>query len=604
MSDIYASLGVSPRKKRARVSSDDESTLTPKKLRIAPPTPPKSAQKSTKLTSFALPPHLSRLNTIQTALQHALSHALATCAVSPSSDTGIVRNVLNHMSIVTYAGLTTKFDTDALRRLCWIWEWDGRAVPDVKGKARAAEDENPFLDSPVATPPKEWTRGSMGLVISPTTHYSKSAGKRVPVYGLGIEVEMDIDKGMGGGMAAVARWTADADKRRAEFRSKLESWVKLHPNTTPVPDVPLADLPELPNNTVKASSLTRVLASASPKGAAILANMVPSSPTSPTKSPLKSPVKRSSAAREFAVPFPVSKTPSKEASPSKSAVLFPQTPSSRHKRADPLAGLLTPQTPARKRLEIEGSDSLPTTPVHQRGANAETAPPTPSTSRRQALYDRVRLKSLTSTPVKAKSSEVAGGKLTKDQIQKMGQEEIRRRCLLGRLGGVAESTWMLFSCPVGSTSTPTTRKRKALPASEVASAIIKSSPVPMSTSEASESLKLLTTLCPFFLKRLDIGGEEWLEMPPTVSSSDSAESPSKQGAPSSPTKPSGSKLVPPPSPGARLFGGGLVPPPSPGSKRLDSAEEVLTRSPRRVKREAGGLREVREIIRRELELQD
>jgi hypothetical protein len=35
-----------------------------------------------------------------------------------------------------------------------------------------------------------------------------------------------------------------------------------------------------------------------------------------------------------------------------------------------------------------------------------------------------------------------------------------------------------------------------------------------------------------------------------------------------------------------------------------SAEEVLTRSPRRVKREAGGLREVREIIRRELEIQD
>jgi hypothetical protein len=136
------------------------------------------------------------------------------------------------------------------------------------------------------------------------------------------------------------------------------------------------------------------------------------------------------------------KTPSKEVSPSKSHISFPQTPSSRQKRLDALAGLLTPQTPARKRLESEGSDSLPSTPVHQRGVDAETAPPTPSTSRRQALYARVHLKSLTSTPVKAKSAEVAGGKLTKDQIQKMGQEEIRRRCLLGRLGGVAESTWM------------------------------------------------------------------------------------------------------------------------------------------------------------------
>jgi hypothetical protein len=41
-----------------------------------------------------------------------------------------------------------------------------------------------------------------------------------------------------------------------------------------------------------------------------------------------------------------------------------------------------------------------------------------------------------------KSAEVTGGKLSKEQIQKMGQEEIRRRCLLGRLGGVAESVWM------------------------------------------------------------------------------------------------------------------------------------------------------------------
>ncbi|KAF8842221.1 hypothetical protein BDN67DRAFT_965972 [Paxillus ammoniavirescens] len=605
MSDIYASLGISPRKKRALVSSDDESTSTPKKLRTRPPTPPKSSHKNSKLNSFTLPPHLSRLNTIQTALQHALSHALATCAVSPSSDTGIVRNVLNHMSIATYSGLTTKFGVDDLKRLCWIWEWDGKAVPDLKGKGKAADDDNPFLDLPITPLSKEWTRGSMGFVINPTSHYSKSAGKRVPVYGIGIEVEMDIDKGMGGGMAAVARWTAGADTRRAEFRSKLESWVKLHPDATSAPDVPLADLPELQNNTVKASSLTRVLASASPKGAAILANMVPSSPTSPSKSPLKSPVKRSSAAREFPVPFPIMKTPSKEVSPTKSHISFPQTPSSRRKLPDALAGLLTPQTPARKRLESEGSDSLPSTPVHQRGVDAETAPPTPSTSRRQALYARVHLKSLTSTPVKAKSAEVAGGKLTKDQIQKMGQEEIRRRCLLGRLGGVAESTWMLFSSPVGSTTMPTARKRKALPANEVTAAIIKSSPVPMSTSEASESLKLLTTLCPFFLKPLDINGEDWLEMPPTISSSDSTENSTKQSSSSSPTKPPGSKLLPPPSPGSKLFGGGPVPPPSPGSKaRLDSAEELLTRSPRRVKRQAGGLREVREIIRKELELQD
>lgn len=161
----------------------------------------------------------------------------------------------------------------------------------------------------------------------------------------------------------------------------------------------------------------------------------------------------------------------------------------------------------------------------------------------------------------------------------------------------------LFSAPVGSTSTPTARKRKALPTSEVAAAIIKSSPVPMSTLEANESLKLLTTLCPFFLRPLDITGKEWLEMPSTSSAQDSDNGCVNNPMPSPTKKRAASKLVPPSSPGARSTSS-IGPPPSPGSRaKLDSAE-ILARSPKRVKREIGGLREVREIIRRELELQD
>lgn len=601
MSDIYASLRVSPKKKRKLVSSDDESTLTPKKLRNAPPTPPKSAHKqSNRHTLLSLAPHLARLSAIQTALQHALSHALATCAVSPS-ETGIIRNVLNHMSVSTYAGLTTKFDVSDLKRLCWIWEWDGKTLPKAKGNPKPVEEDNPFLDSNSTTSSSsDWIRSGMGLVISQTSHYSKAAGKRVPVYGLGIEVEMDIDKGMGGGMAAVARWTADTDRRRVEFHSKLQHWVNMHRDSSPTPDIPMADLPELPAQTIKASSLTRSLASASPKGAEILKTMVPSSPTSPLKSETSS-IKRSTAGPEFAIPFPVTDRRLKEASPTKSSLRFPQTPSSHQRRSNPLAGLLTPKTPARQRLESD-SDSLPSTPVSQRGPKAETAPPTPNSSRRQALYERIRLKSLTASPTKAKNADVAGGKLSRDQIQRMGQEEIRRRCLLGRLGGVAESVWMLFSATAGSTSAPTARKRKVLPTSQVAAAIIKSSPVPMSALEAAESLRLLTSLCPFFLRRFEVGNEEWFEMPPIGSNSETFGSGETSGTP---PRSSDGKLAAPPSPGWKLFGAASIPPPSPGSKgRMNSAEEVHIRSPRRVKWEAGGLREVREIIRKELELQD
>ena len=52
-----------------------------------------------------------------------------------------------------------------------------------------------------------------------------------------------------------------------------------------------------------------------------------------------------------------------------------------------------------------------------------------------------------------------------------------------------------------------------MPAPEVASAIIKSSPVPLSLAEAHESLAMLTKLCPFFIRNIDVSGEEWLEMP-------------------------------------------------------------------------------------------
>ena len=132
----------------------------------------------------------------------------------------------------------------------------------------------------------------------------------------------------------------------------------------------------------------------------------------------------------------------------------------------------------------------------------------------------------------------------------------------------------LFSSPVGSTTaTPSSRKRRALPLSDISAAIVKSSPVPISDAEAIESVNMLTKLCPFFIKPLDIDGEEWFEMP----SSSAVEKDEEKQAP--------------PSPSARKGKG----------REVTSGEEVLIRSPKRVKKEGGGLREVRERVRRELD---
>lgn len=174
-----------------------------------------------------LPANLSRLLSIQTTLQQALSHALASCALSPSSDTGIVRDVLTHISLTNYSGLSTTFDLDDLRQLCWLWEWDGKKIPALKEVGDEDED-NPFLDAPeTPAPSKGWSRGGMGFVVTSTTHFTRSIGTRIPAYGIGIEVEIDIDKDMGGGMAAVARWTADGESKKSQFRSKLEKWLKV-----------------------------------------------------------------------------------------------------------------------------------------------------------------------------------------------------------------------------------------------------------------------------------------------------------------------------------------------------------------------------------------
>ena len=93
----------------------------------------------------------------------------------------------------------------------------------------------------------------------------------------------------------------------------------------------------------------------------------------------------------------------------------------------------------------------------------------------------------------------------------------------------------------------------------------------MSTAEAQESLAILTHLCPFFLKPLDIDGQERLEMPASA-------------------YPSNERLVPS----------------SPGTSwgKNDNMEGALIRSLRQVKKEGGGLHEVCKHIQWEIEMQD
>lgn len=123
------------------------------------------------------------------------------------------------------------------------------------------------------------------------------------------------------------------------------------------------------------------------------------------------------------------------------------------------------------------------------------------------------------------------------------------------------------------------------------------------TAEAIESLSMLCELCPFFLKTKIIGGEEWLEMPPSAAPSAATTAPASPGASSPPR--TTTNWTPGTTPGSptRRSGATLGPPGSP-TRRKVIEDELMARSPRRIKREEGGLRQVREIIRRELEVDE
>jgi hypothetical protein len=183
-------------------------------------------EKEKRATTLPLNLLVLRLLNIQTtSTTQALSLVLASCTLSPPSNTGIVRDVLTHISLTNYSDLSTTFEINGLRRLYWLLEWDVDKMPTSK-QARDKDEDNPFLDAPeVPVQPKVRSRGGIGFVVMLATHFTRPLGTRVPAYGIGIEVEIDIDKDvMGGGIAAVARWTADGESRKRQFRLKLEKW--------------------------------------------------------------------------------------------------------------------------------------------------------------------------------------------------------------------------------------------------------------------------------------------------------------------------------------------------------------------------------------------
>lgn len=194
--------------------------------------------------SIPLPSHLSRLSAAHTAIETSLALSLATSSRGPSQETGCLPAITNTVALET-AGLRVRCGPDEIRRLCWLWEWDGAALPDstqdrpfagtkrTVGPIEDSSEDNPFLESNTprkatpAPPPTDWVRGGMGLIVTPTTQLQRAEGRRVPAYGIGIKVEVSSGHSTGVALSSVAKWTADSHLRRREVNDKLQQWVKV-----------------------------------------------------------------------------------------------------------------------------------------------------------------------------------------------------------------------------------------------------------------------------------------------------------------------------------------------------------------------------------------
>ena len=132
------------------------------------------------------------------------------------------------------------------------------------------------------------------------------------------------------------------------------------------------------------------------------------------------------------------------------------------------------------------------------------------------------------SPIKAPRPSAMASSMTRDQMLRMSH---RRRshltaCEVSQKASGCKFLYLRiyfyilrkttdFSLTLQLGSLTPGRKRRALPITDTIAASVKSSPVPISTAEANESISMLIKLCPFFLKKLS--GQEWIEIPISTS---------------------------------------------------------------------------------------
>ncbi|KIO30037.1 hypothetical protein M407DRAFT_159818 [Tulasnella calospora MUT 4182] len=428
---------------RKRLRSEvDDTVLTPKKIRAQLPPTPTSKRISTSANSFLptrLPSSLQPLFAIYETIEASIVPALATGGVAapdthPTDDRKMcIKNVLHHLSV---PGLSI----ETLKRLVYILEWGVERNLGSSQLAPSPLDDDPFGGVPM-TPTKankagaQWIRGGdSGIVISATTRPDHATGRRTPAYGIGIQMVADKRKSKD----FVLQWLDEADERKGAMKDKLRAWAEVQGKN-----------PQNPARTPKGRS-----ASPTP----VQLPQVPFADLPPLTAPrttlglgTPSPVKRGL----------LFQTPTKPKASAASSVPFPtpeQTP----------VFYAVPATPSSTKTAVVGS--------------------TRSTPRRAALEERILQKSLQNngTPSKSRVAITVTRSDGKTETKMISKQELKRRCILGRLDSIAQCVASLFA-QQQSGSTTGLNRRRIKKMSEVVGVVAKSSKPRISEGSCGQS---------------------------------------------------------------------------------------------------------------------
>jgi len=217
---------------------------------------PSAGSTYTNSTITNLPSHLDTLLSLHRALDLSLSLHIATKPpiLPPISDRqsdgsavvkleGLVSFIGVKESVERISGRT--FGMGELRRLRWLWEWDGSldAVPDDlrpeqgwKGKSKEGTTGDDQLMS--SSTPSSHLSTSSSYLLTPTRTIDPRSSRRTHTYGIGITLILTPSEvvsagntllgsrgvGSAAGMGAVGRWSAGGERRAKEVEEKWKRW--------------------------------------------------------------------------------------------------------------------------------------------------------------------------------------------------------------------------------------------------------------------------------------------------------------------------------------------------------------------------------------------